>query len=117
MTDPEPHLPLKPVDLHLLLSLATEELHGYALVQRLEEESGGAIRLAPGNLYQILRRMMDAGLIDESERRPTRDEDQRRRYYRLTELGRAALQAETERLREVVRQAEARAVVPREAPA
>lgn len=88
---------LKPTDFHVLLALAGEPLHGYGLVRRIELESEGRVRLLPGNLYAVLRRLDDAGLVEESEAPPDAS-DRRRRYYRLTGAGREALGAETRRL-------------------
>lgn len=95
------HLPLKPVDLQLLLPLADEERHGYALVQAIEEGTNGLIRLDPGNLYRVIKRMLATGLIAESDRR-TPPGEERRRYYRITPLGRKVLVAELRRLESLV---------------
>ncbi|MEM1248756.1 MAG: helix-turn-helix transcriptional regulator [Acidobacteriota bacterium] len=101
--DANPHLPVKPVDFHVLLALAGEELHGYGLVQRIEEQSEGKVRLVPSNLYAVLRRLESRGLVARSDRRPVPDlEDQRRRYFRLTTLGLRVLRAEAERLRRLL---------------
>ena len=98
-TSVKSHLPVKPVDFLVLLALAGEELHGYGLVQRIEEQSDGQIRLVPTNLYAVLRRLEQRGLIGASARRPVPErEDRRRRYFRITELGRRVLQAEATRL-------------------
>lgn len=95
----DPHLPVKPVDFHVLLALASEELHGYGLVQRIEEHSEGKVRLVPSNLYAVLRRLESRGLVAQSDRRPVPElEDRRRRYFRLTSLGRRVLGAEASRL-------------------
>ena len=88
---------LKPTDFHVLLALAAEPLHGYGLVRRIEQESEGRVRLLPGNLYAVLRRLDDAGLVEETPPPPDAS-DSRRRYYRLTGAGREALGAETDRL-------------------
>lgn len=112
--DPAPHLPLKPVDLHLLLALSQEELHGYGLVQAIEASTDGLIRLDPGNLYRVIKRLLAEGLVAQSEgRRRARDDrdDDRRRYYRLTALGRRVLAAELQRLATVVRSPAARTIV------
>lgn len=90
--------PLKPTDLHVLLALAPGELHGYALVKRIEEQSDGSVRMLPGNLYAILRRLELDRLIRPSRRKPAPDEDQRRRYYELTAEGRRALSDEATRM-------------------
>jgi len=90
--------PLKPSDLHVLLALAPGALHGYALVQRIEDESAGRVRLLPGNLYAVLRRLEVGGLLRPARRAPAPDEDQRRRYYELTALGRRTLAEEASRM-------------------
>ncbi|HVS65850.1 MAG TPA: helix-turn-helix transcriptional regulator [Thermoanaerobaculia bacterium] len=90
--------PLKPADLHVLLALASGALHGYALVQRIEEESDGRIRMLPGNLYAVLRRLELDGLLCPARKAPRPDEDQRRRYYELTDEGRRTLEDEARRM-------------------
>jgi DNA-binding PadR family transcriptional regulator len=101
--DPRSHLPLKPVDLQLLLVLAEGERHGYALVQAVEERTDGLVVLDPGNLYRLIRRLLAEGLIAESERRAAADlGGERRRYYRLTALGDRVLAAELRRLQALV---------------
>lgn len=103
MPDPMAHLPVKPVDLILLLALAEADRHGYALAQEVERRTGGAARLEAGNLYRTLRRLLADGLVADSGRRPAGELDderqERRRYFRLTPLGLAVLRAELERLR------------------
>lgn len=98
----EKHLPLKPAVYHILLALADQEAHGYALMQTVLEQSGGRIRLATGPFYRYLRRMLDLGFVTEAERRPADDDVRRGSYYRLTPLGRAVLRAESARLAGVV---------------
>ena len=102
-------LPLKPHWFHILLSLAGEEQHGYAIMQDVLERSGGKIRLWPATLYGTLKRLIEADLILESEERPAPElDDARRRYYRLTLLGRQVLEAESVRLEGLVRLMRAR---------
>ncbi|MGA3044057.1 MAG: helix-turn-helix transcriptional regulator [Bryobacteraceae bacterium] len=102
--DPESYIPLKPHWLHVLLSLADQEQHGYGIMQEVLERTGGKVRLWPATLYGTLKRLMDAELIEESAARPApEDDDARRRYYRLTRLGRRVLAAESERLEDLVR--------------
>jgi len=109
-------LPLRPVVYQVLLSLLDGELHGYAMVQDIGRRTASAIDLEPGNLYRHLKGMLDLGLIEESDRRPTRSQDdERRRYYRITPFGREVALAETERLRAMVRIARASGVVARRA--
>jgi DNA-binding PadR family transcriptional regulator len=102
--DAERFLPLKPNWFHILLSLANEEQHGYGIMQEVLERTGGKIRLWPATLYGTLERLLEEGVIAEANRRPPADEDDaRRRYYRLTALGRRVLAAESIRLEDLVR--------------
>lgn len=97
-------VPLKPFIFDILLSLADGERHGWALTQEIGRRTGD--RVDPGNLYRALRTMLDAGLIEESSRRPAPDlDDERRRYYRITADGRRAAQEEIGRLEAVLRTA------------
>ena len=99
-------LPVKPLVYHILLALAEEERHGYAIMQRVRERSENRLRLETGTLYRQLKRLLDEGLVEESEHRPAPDrDDQRRRYYRLTRLGHAVIAAETERMADLVNHA------------
>jgi len=103
VTDDAP-LPLSSATYHILLALAARDRHGYAIRRAVEEQSEGSVRLGPGTLYAAIRRLEDGGLIEESSWRPDPDlDDDRRRYYRLTKIGRQALQAETERLQATVK--------------
>ena len=105
---PEDFLPLKPVDLMVLLTLADKELHGYGIVAEISKQTEGRMRLVPGNLYAVLQRLQARGLLDEADRRPVLEgDDQRRRYYAITPLGRSVVSAEAERLRRLVGMAEA----------
>ena len=101
-TDPRDHLPLKPVDLELLLALADEERHGYGLVQAISEHTDGLIVLDPGNLYRVIKRMLADGLVAEAANGGADADGERRRYYRLTPLGGQVLAAELDRLRLLV---------------
>ncbi len=99
-------LPLRPVAFQILLSLADGERHGYGITQDIASRTSARMRLEPGNLYRSLKAMLDDGLIEESERRPAPDlDDERRRYYRITALGRRVAVAETARLADVVAEA------------
>jgi DNA-binding PadR family transcriptional regulator len=98
---PEDFLPLKPNWFHVLLSLADQEQHGYGIMQEVLERTNGKVRLWPATLYGTLKRLLDAELIDESP--ASGSDDPRRRYYRLTRLGRRVLAAESERLEDLVR--------------
>jgi DNA-binding PadR family transcriptional regulator len=95
--------PLTPAVLHILLALSAQECHGYGIMKQVESDSRGKVKMGPGTLYGSLRRMIDAGLICESDKKidPTMD-DERRVYYRMTALGRRTLTAELQRYREVV---------------
>ena len=99
----ERFLPLKPQWFHILLALAGEEQHGYGIMQEVLERTLGKVRLWPATLYGSLKRMIEAELIEESSKRPRPEiDDARRRYYRLTSLGRQVLDAECERLQGLV---------------
>lgn len=100
-------LPLSPATLHILLSLAAEDLHGYGIMQEVARQSEGKYKLGPGTLYDNLQKLVQRKFVQELGRRPS-DDDPRRRYYRLTSLGRGVLAAETARLGEVVREARLR---------
>lgn len=100
----ERFLPLKPNWFHVLLSLANEDQHGYGIMLEVLSRTNGKIRLWPATLYGTLERLLDADLIVEAKRRPSADgDDARRRYYRLTALGRRVLAAESMRLEDLVR--------------
>jgi len=99
-------LPLAPATLHILLSLAGEKMYGYAIMQEVARQSEGRFKLGPGTLYDNLQRLMKAGLVEEATARSAED-NPRRRYYRLSGLGRGVLTAEIERLRGVVDHAQA----------
>lgn len=106
--------PLTPAVLHILLALSTEERHGYGIMKQVERESGGKVRMGPGTLYGSIGRMMDAGLIRESDKRPDPDmDDERRIYYAITAAGRRALQAELDRYRSVVAVATEKHLTPK----
>ena len=95
--------PLTPSAYHILLALAGGEKHGYAIMQEVNRLSEGAVRLGPGTLYRALKALLDEGLIVESGERPDpAHDDERRRYYRLTDLGQRVAQAETNRLARLV---------------
>jgi DNA-binding PadR family transcriptional regulator len=101
---PESFLPLKPNWFHVLLTLADQEQHGYGIMQEVLERTDGKVRLWPATLYGTLKRLIDEELIEESDERPAAElDDARRRYYRLTRLGRRVLAAESERLEDLVR--------------
>jgi DNA-binding PadR family transcriptional regulator len=106
-------LPLPPATFHILLALSAEERHGYAIILDVEARTNGDLRLSAGTLYRSLARMVEQGLITEVEKRRTRDDDERRRYYRITSFGTAVARAEMARLTELVRLAKASGLTPR----
>lgn len=102
-------LPMRLQDYFILFVLLDGECHGYRMVKEIASQTGGQIRMDAGNLYRSIRRLMKDGLVDESDRRPAPEsDDERRRYYRITEFGKKVFTAETERMRSVVAAAEAR---------
>jgi DNA-binding PadR family transcriptional regulator len=106
-------LPLPPSAFHILMALAEEERHGYAIMQDVAARTGGHLKLSAGTLYRSIQRMLEQGLIAESPRRPAPDiDDERRRYYRITPLGVAVARAEARRLAQLVRMARARGFAP-----
>src|SRR5438477_1382095 len=101
-------LPLPAATFHILLALADEDRHGYAIIQDVAARTEGALKLSAGTLYRSIQRMLEDGLITETEERPAPElDDERRRYYRITALGRSAGLAETNRLRQLVKLARA----------
>jgi len=101
-------MPLRTIEFHVLLALAGEERHGYAILQEVTGLTGGELQPEPGTLYRALHRMLKDGWVIESTRRPAADlDDERRRYYRLTSLGRKIAAAEAERLDRLVAHARA----------
>jgi DNA-binding PadR family transcriptional regulator len=109
----EAMLPLKPVEFEVLLVLHGGVLHGYGLAKEIESRSGGRIRLEPANLYRQIHRLVERGLVEDVGRRPAAEVgDERRRYFGLTTVGRQVLEAEAVRLRDAVRAAEARNLLP-----
>ena len=99
LPDPRNFLPLKPVDLELLLALADQDLHGYGLVQAIAAHTEGLVQLDPGNLYRVIKRLLADGLIAESKQDGG---DAGRKYYRITPLGGRVLAKEFDRLRQLV---------------
>ncbi|MBZ5600780.1 MAG: helix-turn-helix transcriptional regulator [Acidobacteriia bacterium] len=97
---------LKPADFHILLALADGPRHGYGIMKEVERESSGAVRLEVGSLYRLLARLLEEGLIEEA------DADERRKFYRITRLGRKILKTEAERLAGVVELIRSRRLLP-----
>lgn len=109
-------LPLPPATFHILLAVADQDRHGYAIIQEVASRTGGGVKLSAGTLYRSVQRMLEQGLIEETDERPAPDEDdERRRYYRITPFGGAVAQAEARRLSELVRLARASGFVPKRA--
>jgi DNA-binding PadR family transcriptional regulator len=110
MKEVEPSLPLSPAMFHILLALADREQHGYGIMQ--EVASRGNMRLGPGTLYGSIKRMLADGLIEESDERPDPEmDDERRRYYRLTDFGQRVVSAEVDRLAKLVRIARSKSLL------
>jgi DNA-binding PadR family transcriptional regulator len=117
MTDVRRFLPLTPQQFHILLALTDGDRHGYGIIQDIATRTAGSVRLGTGTLYTALARLDALALIEESPRRPKVNDDDRRRYYRLTTLGHAVLQAETARLDALVRHARQKGIQPTARPA
>ena len=109
--DPETFLPLTPAIAHILLAVADQTRHGYAIMQEIERLTDGRAPMGPGTLYGTIKRMITAGLLDEAEDRPeAAQDDERRRYYQATPLGRRVLEAETARMASLIAAARAKRV-------
>lgn len=106
-------LPLTPAVLQILLSLSTEDRHGLGVAADVREFTGGRSVLGPGTLYGTIKRMLDAGLIEDLDSPGGEDDDPRRRYYRITDLGRRALELETESLASILGTAQRRRALKR----
>jgi DNA-binding PadR family transcriptional regulator len=110
--DPSDLLPLPVAQLHILLALADGEKHGYAIMSEVEVVTEGSVTMGPGTLYGTVKRMLNAGLVEETDERPDPElDDERRRYYRLTGLGERVLDAEVARMEQLARAATARRIV------
>jgi DNA-binding PadR family transcriptional regulator len=110
-TTPESFLPLPKDVFHILVSLADRDRHGYSVMQEVAERTGGAVRLSPSSLYSAIRRLLEQGLIQELEERPDGD-DARRRYYRLSHLGRQVAVAEAQRMQQLISDARQAGLLP-----
>ena len=105
--DPDQLLPLTPVVFHMLLTLVDGERHGYGIMQEIVRRTDGQLSVGPGTLYRSIKRLLDDGLIAEADERPDPAlDDERRRYYRLTDFGRRVAEAEAERLVQLVQLAQ-----------
>jgi DNA-binding PadR family transcriptional regulator len=112
MADPRQFLPLRPVDFVLLLALVESEQHGYGLAREIAQRTDGVVDLGAGNLYRVIKRLADDGLVAPSSRRPAGpDDDERRVYYRITALGSRVVALEAQRLRTLLASAPARSLV------
>ena len=106
------YLPLNHADFHIMLALGDEERHGYAIMLHVEELTQGEMKMGPGTLYTSIKRLLASGMIEESGERPDPEmDDQRRKYYKLTKLGRKVLTAEVQRMERMLRHARAKRVV------
>ena len=115
-TEAESLLPLPPAAFHILVALADEDRHGYAILKEVAARTDGALKLSAATLYRSVERMLEQGLIREVSARPAKDmEDERRRYYRLTPFGREVAMAESRRLAQMLALARASGLAPRKA--
>ena len=111
--DPQSLLPLTPAVFQILLALCDQERHGYGIMREVEIQTGGQLRLGPGTLYGCIKRMLEARLVEESEERPDAElDDERRRYYRITDLGQRVSRLEARRLEAAVAAARAKKLLP-----
>jgi DNA-binding PadR family transcriptional regulator len=112
--EPESFLPLHKDTFHILVSLADRERHGYSVMQDVAERTNGLLRLSPSSLYASIKRLLEQGLIAELSERPDPEhDDERRRYYSLTRLGRSVAMAEARRLEQLLADARASGLLPR----
>ena len=112
--DPEKLLPLRPSVFHILLALSDGDLHGYGIMQEVAEHTGGQIKLGPGTLYGAIKRLLSDKLIVEVDERPDPElDDERRRYYRLTDFGQMVLKAEVQRISNMVAVAQKKRLIAR----
>ena len=108
----EQMLPLTPLSFHILLALADADRHGYGIIKEVRERTNGEMNPGAGTLYAAVQRMLDEGLIAETDERPAVGDDERRRYYRLTETGRQVARAEALRLSRLIRIAADKKLIP-----
>lgn len=113
-TSPESLLPLPPATFHILLAVADQDRHGYAIIQEVAARTSGEVRLSAGTLYRSIQKMVELDLIEETTERPAADlDDERRRYYRISDFGRLVARAEAERLQALVQLARTCGLAPR----
>jgi DNA-binding PadR family transcriptional regulator len=113
---PDSLLPLPPATFHILLAVADEDRHGYAIIQDVAARTAGELKMSPGTLYRSIQRMLEQGLLVETHERPAPEfDDERRRYYRITPFGQAVARAEARRLAQLVRMARHRGLAPEKA--
>ncbi|MEO8076779.1 MAG: PadR family transcriptional regulator [Acidobacteriota bacterium] len=110
---PDSMIPLPPATFHILVAVADEDRHGYAIIQDIAARTGGELKLSAGTLYRSIQRMQEQGLLVETRERPAPEfDDERRRYYRITPFGTAVARAEARRLSQLVKMARARGLAP-----
>jgi len=113
MDKPQDLLPLPSATFHILMAVADEDRHGYAIIQDVAARTGGELKLSAGTLYRSIQRMLEQGLLVETQERPAPElDDERRRYYRITPFGEATARAEVTRLSQLVKLARARGFAP-----
>ncbi len=113
MPEPGSLLPLPAATFHILMAVASEDRHGYAIIQDVEQRTGGKLRLSAGTLYRSIQRMLEQGLLVETIERPAPElDDERRRYYRITPFGTRVARAEVGRLSDLVTMAQASGFAP-----
>jgi DNA-binding PadR family transcriptional regulator len=109
-------IPLPPATFHILMAVAQDDRHGYAIIQDVAARTGGELRLSAGTLYRSIQRMLEQGLLSETDHRPAPElDDERRRYYRITAFGTAVARAETRRMAQLVRMARTQGLLPEKA--
>jgi DNA-binding PadR family transcriptional regulator len=113
---PETFLPLPSATFHILMAVAEEDRHGYAIIQDVAARTNGELKLSAGTLYRSIQRMLEQGLVTETQERPAPElDDERRRYYRITPLGTAVAKAEATRMAKLVKWARAMGFAPQKA--
>jgi DNA-binding PadR family transcriptional regulator len=111
--DADALLPLPEATFHILLAVADEDRHGYAIIQDVAARTSGELKLSAGTLYRSIQRMLEQGLLVEPRERPLPElDDERRRYYRITPFGRIVAEAESRRMAQLVRMARSRGFTP-----